>query len=316
MANKPNNSKGAKKEKKIVKIEHTEETKEKYALDENRKIIKVEDKGDRKERAKTKRILAIVLWVLAIACEVLGILKLTDKLNLFPNIDKVPFLIGAIVLDLAFFIPGSLLWKKANHIDPISEKNKVGFWCWNNLGTILSVLAFLPIIIFVLTNKDLDKKDKSIVSIVAVIALVIAGVASYDFNPVSKEKLSDAEKEVKAAIGTDNVYWAKNSKKYHVDPDCPSFSRSEEVYQGTVADAYERNITEPCRRCIDSLEHRIEHATEEVVNETGEDKVYWTDEADTYSTNPDCKDFEKSKKVYEGTVKDAFDADKVIRSSN
>ena len=29
------------------------------------------------------------------------------------------FLIICILLDLAFFIPGSLFWKKANHIDPI-----------------------------------------------------------------------------------------------------------------------------------------------------------------------------------------------------
>ena len=300
------------KEKKIVKVEKSEKSSGSYGLDENKKIIKIEDKGDRKERAKTKRILAIVLWVLAIVCEVFGILRLTDKIDW---LDKVPFVIGAIVLDLAFFIPGSLLWKKANHIDPISEKNKVGFWCWNNLGTILSVLAFLPIIIFVLTNKDLDKKDKSIVTVVAVVALLIAGISSYDFNPVSSEKLSDAQKEVKAAIGTDKVYWAKTGKKYHVDPDCPAFSQSEEIYEGTVADAYERNLTEPCRRCIDTLEHRIEHATEDVINETGEDKVYWTDNAETYCTNSDSSDFKNSKKVYEGTVKDAFDNGKVIRCS-
>jgi uncharacterized BrkB/YihY/UPF0761 family membrane protein len=77
-------------------------------------------------------------------------------------------------LDLLFFIPGSLLWKKANHIDPVSEQNKVKFWVWNNLGTILSVLAFLPIIIFVLTDKKLDKKSKNLVTVVAVVALAIA----------------------------------------------------------------------------------------------------------------------------------------------
>jgi hypothetical protein len=38
----------------------------------------------------------------------------------------------------------------------------------------LSVLAFLPIIIFVLADKDLDKKSKSIVTTVAVVALAIA----------------------------------------------------------------------------------------------------------------------------------------------
>lgn len=247
------------KEKKIVKVEKSEKSSG-YGLDENRRIVKIESKGDAKGRAKTKRILAICLWVLAIVCEVFGILRLTDKITW---LDKVPFVIGAIVLDLAFFIPGSLLWKKANHIDPISEKNKVGFWCWNNLGTILSVLAFLPIIIFVLTNKDLDKKDKSIVTVVAVVALLAAGISSYDFNPVSSEDLERAQKEVIAEVGVDKVYWAKTGKKYHVDPDCPAFSQSEEIYEGTVADAYERGLTDPCRRCIHALEDDNNHEEEE-----------------------------------------------------
>ena len=247
------------KEKKIVKVEKSEKSSGGFKLDENRKIVKVEDKGDRKARAKTKRILAIVLWVLAITCEVFGILRLTDKINW---LDKVPFVIGAIVLDLAFFIPASLLWKKANHIDPISEKNKVGFWCWNNLGTLLSVLAFLPIIIFVLINKDLDKKDKTIVTAVAAVALLIAGISSYDFNPVSSEDLERAQKEVIAEVGVDKVYWAPTGKKYHVDPDCPAFSQSETVYEGTVADAYERGLTDPCRRCIHALEDEDAHDEE------------------------------------------------------
>jgi 4-amino-4-deoxy-L-arabinose transferase-like glycosyltransferase len=247
------------KEKKIVKVEKTEKSGS-YGLDENRRIVKVESKGDSKKRAKTKRILAIVLWLLAITCEVFGILRLTDKITW---LDKVPFVIGAIVLDLAFFIPGSLLWKKANHIDPISEKNKVGFWCWNNLGTLLSVLAFLPIIIFVLTNKDLDKKDKTIVTAVAAVALLVAGISSYDFNPVSSEQLEKAQKEVIAEVGVDKVYWAPTGKKYHVDPDCPAFSQSETVYEGTVADAYERGLTDPCRRCIHELEEDHDHNEDE-----------------------------------------------------
>ena len=248
---------------KIVKVEKKDKATGNYGLEENKRIVKIENKGDNKGRAKKKRILAIVLWIIAIAFEVLGILKLTDKLNLFPNIDKVPFLIGAILLDLAFFIPGSLLWKKANHIDPISEKNKVGFWCWNNLGTILSVLAFLPIIILVLTNKDLDKKEKGIVTAIAAVALLAAGISSYDFNAVSSEQLENARKEVLAETnGVDKVYWAKTGKKYHVDPDCPAFSQSEEIYEGTVADAYERGLTEPCRRCIHALEEDHEDKEE------------------------------------------------------
>ena len=242
------------KEKKIVDItkDDTVST-EKYGKDSKGKIVKLEDKGDYKERAKSKRILAIVLWVIAIAFEVIGILRLSGTINLFSNLSVTTFLVICILLDLAFFIPGSLLWKKANHIDPASEKDKTKFWIINNLGTILSVLAFLPLIIFVLTNKDLDKKSKSIVTVVAVIALLIAGVTSYDFNPVSREQLERAEKEVLNVSESGKVYWAPHSKKYHVDPDCPAFSQSETVYEGTVKQAYEHNLTDPCRRCIPEL---------------------------------------------------------------
>ena len=66
------------KDKKIVKVEKSENSGS-YGLDENRRIVKVESKGDAKKRAKTKRMLAIVLWLLAITCEVFGILRLTDN---------------------------------------------------------------------------------------------------------------------------------------------------------------------------------------------------------------------------------------------
>lgn len=251
------------KKKEIVNItKESEKTNEKYGKDSHGKIVKLEDKGDSKKRATTRRILAIILWLIAIFFEVVGILRLNGNINWFSNLDVTTFLIICIVLDLAFFIPGSLLWKKANHIDPASEKNKTKFWIINNLGTILSVIAFLPIIIVVLTNKDLDKKSKTIVTVVAALALVIAGVSSYDFNPVSQEQLDRAEQEVLNVSGGNTVYWAPHSKKYHVDPDCPAFSQSETVYEGTVKQAYERGLTEPCRRCIPELDD-VDHNHEE-----------------------------------------------------
>lgn len=244
-----------KKEKKIVDITKEDtKSKERYGKDKNNKIIKIEDKGDYKERAKKYRTCAIILWILAIIFEVIGILRLKGVINWLPNMEVMTFLIICIVLDLACFIPGSLCWKKANHIDPISEKDKTRFWFHNNLGTVLSVLAFLPMIIFVLSDKDLDKKDKSIVTVVAIIALLAAGISSYDFNPVSSEQLDRAEKEVAAVSESGKVYWAPHSKKYHVDKDCPAFSQSETVYEGTVKQAFERNLTDPCRRCIPALE--------------------------------------------------------------
>lgn len=247
------------KEKKIVDITKDEKkSKDKYGTNSKGKIIRLEDNGDSKERAFKKRIIAICLWCVAILFEIIGILRLSNVINWFSNLNVTTFLIICIILDLLFFIPGSLLWKKANHIDPASEKNKVKFWTINNFGVILSVLAFLPLIILVLTNDDLDKKSKTLVTAIAAVALVIAGVSSYDFNPISQEQLEKAEKEVVNVSGNKTVYWAPHSKKYHVDPDCPAFSQSETVFEGTVKQAFEKGLTDPCRRCIPELKDEEE----------------------------------------------------------
>ena len=251
------------KEKKYVKVESKEaEDNEVYGKDRHGKIIKIEQTGDPHKRATTKRIWAIVCWIIAIAFEAIGILKLTDVINWFSGLELSTFLIICIVLDLIFVIIGSLLWKKANHIDPASEENKTKFWLWNNLWVILSVIAFLPLIILVFTDKDLDKKSKKLIGGIAIVALVIAGFSSYDYNPVSSEQLERAEKEVLQVSPSGTVYWATYSKKYHVDKDCPAFSNSETVYEGSVRDAYERWLTDPCRRCIPELEDEEGHVHE------------------------------------------------------
>ena len=251
------------KEKKIVNIaDDDEKSSERYGKDSHGRIIKLEDKGDSKKRATTKRILAFVLWAVGIFFEVVAILRINGCINWLPKVELLYFILGALVLDAIAVITGSQLWKKANHIDPISEKDKTKFWLHNNLGTIISVIAFLPIIIVVFTNKDMDKKTKTIAGVAGIILLLVAGVSSYDFNPVSSEQLLRAEQEVEAVSPSGKVYWAPNSKKYHVDPDCPSFSQSETVYEGTVKQAFENNLTDPCRRCIPELKEDNDHEEE------------------------------------------------------
>jgi uncharacterized membrane protein YidH (DUF202 family) len=247
------------KEKKIVNIAKDDvKSAEVYGKDKHGKIIQLEEKGDRKGRATSKRILAFLFWAIGIFFEVVAILRLNNIINWLPKIEVLPFMIGCLVIDCIAVIIGSMLWKKANHIDPASEANPTRFWIHNNLGTIVSVIAFLPFIIFVLTNKDLDGKSKSIATVIGVVLLAIAGLSSYDWNPVSSEQLLRAEQEVQAVSETGKVYWAPTSKKYHVDPDCPAFSQSETVYEGTVKQAFENNLTDPCRRCIPEL-HDHDH---------------------------------------------------------
>ena len=120
---------------------------------------------------------AIILWIIAFIFEILALLAVLGKIHI-TFIPTLWQLIVFLVLDLACVIVGSQLWKKANRIKPASEKNKVKFWLWNNMGVIVCVICFLPIIILLLTNKDLDKKTKTIAVVVAIIALLIGGVAS------------------------------------------------------------------------------------------------------------------------------------------
>ena len=187
---------------------------------------------------------AIILWVVAFIFEILAYLVLIGKINLkfMPTLWQ---LIAFLVLDLICVIVGSQLWKKANHIKPASEKNKVKFWLWNNMGVIVCVICFLPIIILLLTNKELDKKTKTIAVVVAIIALLIGGVASYDFNPVSAEQLEAAE----TALGDETVYWAPFGKVYHTHEDCSALNHTDTLTAGTVDQAIAENRTRLCSFC-------------------------------------------------------------------
>ncbi len=208
------------------------------------------------------RIGAVVLWILAIACEICCILILTGALYV-PN--KLLFLIIGIVLDLIFAIIAAQLWKKANRIKPMSKKNKFLFYLWNELGVIMAAICFIPLIILLLKDKDLDKRSKLIVTIVAVMALLITGVASADYDPISAEEKDAAQSEI-----TDDVYWSTFGRKYHVDLDCQAIANSATVYQGTVTEAIESGRSSLCSFCahrhpeLDTSILKIEETAEAV----------------------------------------------------
>lgn len=189
------------------------------------------------------RVGAIILWVAAIVFEVLAIGAFLGKIDLMfcPVLYQA---IGFLVLDLVCVIIGSQLWKKANHIKPASEKNPLTFWLWNNLGLIVSVLAFLPLIIIILSNKESDKKTKTIATIAAVICLAIGGVTSYDFYPVSAE-----QQQAAMATITADVYWTKYGKVYHTHKDCQHLNRTEELIYGSVEQAIAENHVRLCKTC-------------------------------------------------------------------
>ena len=190
------------------------------------------------------RVGAVILWVLAIGFEVLALLLLTQKINL-PFLSPLVNAVIALVLDLGCVIAGSLMWKKANDYDPASEKNKLKFWLWNNLGFIMAIVAFLPFIILVLTNKNLDKKSKTIATVAAVVALLIGGLVSYEWNPVSQEDLQHYQNYIEG-----DVYWTKSGGVFHTHADCQHLGNSAELIQGSVDEAFAANKNRPCKTCL------------------------------------------------------------------
>lgn len=190
------------------------------------------------------RIGAIIAWVLAIGFEVIAVLAI-KKPEFLDFIPQMPRLIGALVIDLILVIIGSTCWKKANHISPASRRSPVKFWLWNNLGVIVSVIAFAPFIVLLLTDKNADGKTKKIGTIIAAVALLIAGVASYDFDPVAQEDFNV-------------VYWAAGGEVYHLDPDCSHLDRTGELVQGSVTEAMEAGKQRLCSRCEANAQTQID----------------------------------------------------------
>ena len=199
-----------------------------------------------RSKAITLRIVAVISWILAIGVEVVAILLLNR-----PPIQMV-WLIVLIAVDLVFAIVGSLLWKKANRFDPASEKEKVRFFIQNQLGAIMSIIAFLPLVILIFTNKDMSGKQKGLVGAIAVVALLVAGVMGVDFNPPSQEQYAEQTAQVESLTGTNAVFWTKSGTSYHLYSDCSYINtvRTNEIFEGTVAQARElKKITDLCDRC-------------------------------------------------------------------
>ncbi|EGD55751.1 hypothetical protein [Gordonia neofelifaecis] len=179
------------------------------------------------------RIVAALLWAVAIAGEVVAILWVLRQDPI-----KMWLLIVMIVVIGAFAVGGSLLWKKANRLDPASEKDKVRFFVQNQLGVIITVIAFLPLIVLIFLNKDLDGKQKGIAGGVAIVVAVLVGAASADWNPPSVEQYSVETNVVQQLTGENEVYYTKGGSVFHVCADVPDLRRSKQISAGTVEQAH------------------------------------------------------------------------------
>jgi len=208
------------------------------------------------------RVGAIVLWVIAIAFEVIAIYLLTIKVDpkFMLNIAQSTWIIVAIVLDGICVVVGSLLWKKANRTNPCKSKNKFVKFLWDQMGVIAALLAFIPLGYYLLKKSDkLNPKMKKIITIVAAVVFLGAVGGSIDYAPTSPEDLEEAKIAAEEAApdfdGT--VLWTRFGGSYHVDENCQSLRHSEVLITGTMEEAFEAKRNDPCDFCVEQPEKGI-----------------------------------------------------------
>jgi hypothetical protein len=230
---------------------------------------------DQKGQAKKLRTFAGLSWFVAIATEIGAIVLLMKDTF---NQGGMGLLIGLFVVIAVFAIAGSLLWKRANRHDPASKEEPAKFFIQNQLGAIITVIAFLPLLALVFLDKDMDPRTKKIAGGVGVGLAALASVIGIDFNPPSVEQYTqdmnacaaqikakepttacspavaaqaqdiaeDSEAVAAATGGQDVVYWiapkggAEKSSSLLVFHLCEGVStlRGKKVNSGSVTEAY------------------------------------------------------------------------------
>lgn len=152
---------------------------------------------DQKGAAKRLRIYAALSWIVAIGTEIAGIVLL--KQHKFDH-GNLPLLIGLLVVIAVFAIAGSLMWKKANTHDPASRADGFRFFFQNQLGAIITMIAFLPLIVLIFMDKDMDPKNKKIAGGVGVVLALLATLIGIDFKPPSTEQYTQDMNQCAAQI--------------------------------------------------------------------------------------------------------------------
>ena len=233
-----------------------------------------------KSAATRLRIFAAIAWVVAIGAEIAGIVLLRqgrfDQGNL-------PLLIGILVGIAIFAIAGSLMWKAANKHDPASKSEPFRYFVQNQLGAIITLIAFLPLVVLIFMDKDMDPKNKKIAGGIGAVLAVAATLIGVSWNPPSVEQYTqdmntcaaqikanqpttacspevaeqakdiarDTDAVTEATNGQDVVYWiapaagAKRSNHPLVFHLCDDVSplRGKTVNSGSVTQAYSENAS-------------------------------------------------------------------------
>src|SRR4051812_15048523 len=150
-----------------------------------------------KSAATRLRIFAAIAWVVAIGTEITGVVLLRQ--HKFDH-GNLPLLIGLLVVIAIFAIAGNLMWKAANKHDPARASDSARFFFQNQLGAIITVIAFLPLIVVIFMDKDMDPKNKKIAGGVGVVLAAVATFIGVDFNPPSVEQYTQDMNQCAAQI--------------------------------------------------------------------------------------------------------------------
>ena len=209
--------------------------------------------AEAKAQAGKFRMYGVILWVLAVVAEIAAMIILFKKdPEIALSTGNRVLLIVILLIDLILLIAGSFFWKKANRFDPASKQNELGFFFQNQMGVVVAVIAFLPVVILAFIKKEY------LVGAIAALFMVGGGLASADYNPPSKEEYAKQSEYVQELMGVDHVYWTKSGTKYHLYDDCQYLKsdRTTEIFEGgTIADAYAHNsrikpdISSLCSAC-------------------------------------------------------------------
>lgn len=197
---------------------------------------------DQKSSSKRLRIFALLSWAVAIGGEIFGIYEL--KQHKFDN-GNLPLLIGILVGIAVFAIAGSMLWKAANRHDPATKADAFRFFVQNQLGAIITLIAFLPLIVLIFMDKDMDPKNKQIAGGIGAALAVIATLLGVNLKPPSVESYTQDMNACATQIKTGQPTTA-------CSPDVAS--QAQDIARDSTA---------------------ITDATKSAANPNGTDVVYW-----------------------------------------
>ena len=147
--------------------------------------------------AKRLRLFAALSWIVAIGGEVAGVVLLYK--HTFDH-GNLALLIGILVGIAVFAIAGSLMWKAANKHDPARESEKFKFFIQNQLGAIITLVAFVPLVVLIFMDKDMDPKNKKIAGGIGVVLAALATLVGVSYNPPSVEQYTQDMNKCAAQI--------------------------------------------------------------------------------------------------------------------